>query len=486
VECPDEARPIPPRYVWLRRFVVLGVVLVAIAIGVQVCWGRLAESRLQAAIAMYRAAGEPVLVKDFVMETVPDDENAAPLLEKAAADVVAKVGKVYMGDFLADPQFARDHAQELHDLLAANEAVLALYHEACSRPRADWGVVLASPMYNVTWPSVFSQQKLARLGTLDARQHHAAGDDAAVVARLRDMQAHGRHVGEVGPFLLAHLIHISIEHLVVTTIEQAAPDLRIAGAATEGGADGTPAARQDVEAVLAALLEEEWVPAGWRLAFCGERLSQIDTILYIVNTPRPMAGLSRSWRSPVAALAELSPAKLLMPAWKLDAVRIMANSSALAEAGAAPNWPAGEALLPPPLFTGEESLPEQVSRLFSIMFVPALRGTLSSQFVTLAERRMAATALALRLYEIDHGRRPATLAELVPNYLPAVPRDPFAADDRPLVYLPDADPPVLYSTAVNGVDDGGRFAFDRSGEIDEEELDLPFFLDGQRPMNRKP
>ena len=82
---------------------------------------------------------------------------------------------------------------------------------------------------------------------------------------------------------------------------------------------------------------------------------------------------------------------------------------------------------------------------------------------TTAARRMAATAVAIRLYEWDHGRRPATLDELVPKYLPAVPADPFTADGSPIRYLPEAERPLLYSVGRNSVDEEGtvRIRLDR-------------------------
>ena len=97
--------------------------------------------------------------------------------------------------------------------------------------------------------------------------------------------------------------------------------------------------------------------------------------------------------------------------------------------------------------------------------------------------RMAATALAIRLYELDHGRRPVALEELVPEYLPAVPLDLFAADGRAIGYAPANAPPVLYSVNVDGVDDGGSFALTTWGSVDREAKDLPFFLDGGRPRS---
>ena len=71
-----------------------------------------------------------------------------------------------------------------------------------------------------------------------------------------------------------------------------------------------------------------------------------------------------------------------------------------------------------------------------------------------AERRVAAVALAVRLYRIDRGRWPDALADLVPDYLAAVPTDPFQDGERPLGYLvqrgvlPDGgDRPLVYFDA---------------------------------------
>jgi hypothetical protein len=89
------------------------------------------------------------------------------------------------------------------------------------------------------------------------------------------------------------------------------------------------------------------------------------------------------------------------------------------------------------------------------------------------------------MYELEKGRRPEKLADLVPAYLASVPDDPFAPDRRKLGYKPNANPPVLYSVNADGIDDGGAFALRSTGEIDWDVKDLPFFLNGDRP-HRKP
>lgn len=65
---------------------------------------------------------------------------------------------------------------------------------------------------------------------------------------------------------------------------------------------------------------------------------------------------------------------------------------------------------------------------------------------------MVVTLFALRRYVMKEFRVPQKLEELVPNYLPAVPRDPFSHE--PLKYNPARG--IIYSVGVNLKDDGGR------------------------------
>jgi hypothetical protein len=85
----------------------------------------------------------------------------------------------------------------------------------------------------------------------------------------------------------------------------------------------------------------------------------------------------------------------------------------------------------------------------------------SVEAVTRAERqildRASVVALAVARYRLAHtGRVPATLAELVPAYLDAVPEDPLAG--RPLLFRTQPDAYIVYSVGADGRDDGGQLA----------------------------
>lgn len=64
-------------------------------------------------------------------------------------------------------------------------------------------------------------------------------------------------------------------------------------------------------------------------------------------------------------------------------------------------------------------------------------------------------ALALRAYRLEHGRWPEALDDLVPEYLSAVPDDPFT-DGRPLRYRAAGAGFGVYSVGPDSEDDGGH------------------------------
>jgi RNA polymerase sigma factor (sigma-70 family) len=80
---------------------------------------------------------------------------------------------------------------------------------------------------------------------------------------------------------------------------------------------------------------------------------------------------------------------------------------------------------------------------------------ISREAGSLANLRLALTALGLEQFRAAHNNLyPATLSELVPNYLPAPLEDPF--DGQPLRYRKQGAGYVLYSIGPNLKDDGGQ------------------------------
>ena len=70
-----------------------------------------------------------------------------------------------------------------------------------------------------------------------------------------------------------------------------------------------------------------------------------------------------------------------------------------------------------------------------------------------AKLRLLIAELAVRGCAQEKGQPPRQLHQLVPEYLKAVPQDPFSG--QPLVYRLQGTNWLLYSVALDGVDNGG-------------------------------
>src|SRR5213078_4683144 len=83
VTAPVEDEPLPPSHA--RRWTVCLLILIALLVGVRLWWGWVADRRLRAAVDDLRGRGEPVTDADFAEPALPDEQNAAFYLQRAAA-----------------------------------------------------------------------------------------------------------------------------------------------------------------------------------------------------------------------------------------------------------------------------------------------------------------------------------------------------------------------------------------------------------------
>jgi hypothetical protein len=107
-------------------------------------------------------------------------------------------------------------------------------------------------------------------------------------------------------------------------------------------------------------------------------------------------------------------------------------------------------------------------------------------FRGVAGLRMAGTALAHRMYELDKGQPPARLEDLVPDYLAAVPKDPFDANGGPIRMGRWGGRELLYSLGGLGKDLGGQYAEDPNDPryFNPHLYNWPYFLHGDGPRER--
>ena len=480
------AKPYPKRWWWTRRLGIVIAALLLVTVVSWIAWHVHATAALNAQLDRIAAAGEPLEWADFKPDSVPDDENAALLYTRAKdllprrpdypsidpgatkAEILA-IEKVWQQEsdrirrqesmvrpLLRHPDFRREHATDLQAILADSAQARALWREARAIPDAYWlieGAGLFQDLFYYKLQEVYSRVLLAAVAA------HDRGDDAEAAEHLLDASAFGRSVGK-SPSLLFTVIAESADTLLAGALEEIAPTLHI-------GTGPKAATPQQIDRLIKRLLDDATYTANFRRGLMLERGRRH----YFLQEFRRGAFDASS--------ADAGIHRLMLPHWpvfaplyKLEHARVLRDVTTAIAAYDTGCHPRARTFLPlePPDEYRDPGLSRRLSHKLSSDFEQMIR----NHFKRRAIHRMAATALAIRRSELSHGRRPATLAELVPEYIPAVPTDPFTDPAGPLVYRPKANPPVLYSIGLDGRDDGGE----RLEASITDVGDIPFYLDG--------
>ena len=475
-----DAHPFPPRYWWLKRITGVMVLLLLALLCLRWWWGWEAQRRLDALIVEYRAAGQPVDAEDFIQDSIPDEENAVVALEAATKRITStssngfSIGDVFVtGDPAVTILAAWD---DMRELVAANAGPLGCLREARLRRQVDWRFDIAGAAADLSahLPQYSVHRSLSKfMWGVGLYQHHA-GNDAAAIETIRDGIFHGEAVS-AQPLLLGPLVGMALVNLQYSLLEEIGFALRVARPDREQG-DSNPASRAQVEEMVAELLDEQpWIELV-RQSCYGERA-------YLVEEAKlaQERWLSRAVFQPPQQKQAIGFWKIIglldNPCVVLEYARMVRRTTCCSQAMLESSFPKAKLVLQQEENPASRTLLHDWTRDFGWM--SSEERYLELHFRALARRRMAAAALAIRLYELDHGRRPESLEQLVPVYLPAVPLDPFSVDERLLVYLPEAEHPRLYTVGPDEEDDGGFYFRDPNGEFNRSYDDIVFFLEGE-------
>ena len=122
-----------------------------------------------------------------------------------------------------------------------------------------------------------------------------------------------------------------------------------------------------------------------------------------------------------------------------------------------------------------ETPPAKISRQLAEVLLEPDGGSgvyVWAEGATAAKTQLRDFAFALAMYHNDHSAYPRSLADLSPQYMAQVPKDPWS--DRDYIYRPRDNGYLLYSVGRNGKDDGGNSWMDNpkqfAGEKDIDKL----------------
>lgn len=439
----DEAYP--PRLWWTKR-IALWLIALAIVLGiVRLWWGHSAHQALEREIAKVRAAGEPVTVDDIQQPDIPDGENAAVSWSLAMAAINSNVNTPGQSNLEYEnyPPYSAEFLQLLETGVNGNAKALALARQARSRSKVNWKTPLTTPLLN-NRPSLNQARDLANIVGDSALHAHLHGDDLEAVERVRDVRRLAQDIDRQ-PFLVSHLVSIGIQALALSRLEVITPDLQIG--------DSTPptihpATREQLQAMVKQLVAESDDYKALHDTMAAERVAALDTTRFYARDAmllRPMFDL--------AAAQELQESAIVVRAG--DERTHTAAKQVLA--AMQPQNIHLSPMLTMPIPSKEPQAAPRISRITNWMSA----GSYAARFLNVdqrvrVEQRLAAVALAMRMYRVDHDEWPKSLDVLVPKYLPRVPQDPFATD-KPIGYmlikhgLPDGkDRPLIYSVGEAG------------------------------------
>jgi hypothetical protein len=94
--------------------------------------------------------------------------------------------------------------------------------------------------------------------------------------------------------------------------------------------------------------------------------------------------------------------------------------------------------------------------IMSGMLLPSMSKSAVAAARGEASAKLPAIALAIEAFRATHNRLPENLDELIPEFLPSVPTDPF--DGKPMSYRTLPSGYIIYSIDSDGVDQGGKEA----------------------------
>ncbi|HEV7280024.1 MAG TPA: hypothetical protein VGN57_07400 [Pirellulaceae bacterium] len=450
-EVPADAAVVRKRRWGWAIVIVMGLatpLALLVAAYIVVVWSN--ERIAEGAIAKARAAGDPVSVAD--MEAY---SPASPAIEEAtahwmrASEVIG--GPAFNSSTTGVPFFDGSRPDDANEVLQPDELAIATafldrYREALDEAHAarragavawfplEWQDGLAIQLTHVQ-----NLRGVNRLLELDLEVKLAQGDVEGAVEDLLSMVATSEALSNE-PILVSQLVRIACLGTATNALERT---LR----------------RHDLTDEQLARLQQAFARQhfhdGLRRAYRGEQFWAIHTMR--VDGSSGIAEVDWAKKLPFNG-ADLSKT---LEIWRPV---IDASDQGMLEALAASQKMKEE------VDAAADSTIDRLRYPMTLLMLPAVEASAKAFLRGEATARLAETAIACERYRLANGELPPKLDDLVPEFLPSVPADPF--DRQPLRYVVSDSGALLYSIGIDQADDGGL--------EDPVDGDLPFELKGEK------
>lgn len=438
-----EAKGIDKPRRWLKRARIIALLVLVALLMCHVLWTEAKERALNRKVQAMRAAGESVLLDDFVPPSVPDTDNAA-LDYLAAANLLQLNTKAWeqLGKSLTsyDVPPPASEMPLVSEVVAQNAAAVDRALQARGKRGADWGVRFTRPAHAVLLPHLNSQRSLSVAMRFAAINAMHKGESGRALVLMDLMLHHAAAIDAPPAFLVTHLVAGGCKASASSALQGLAPLLEVQD-------------RQVATQVIHHLMDDDREGRTLAQALRAERMTFYDTSRYISegDWATVTSAINGQPAQGVELLSYGVAGTVLRPILADDVSKSLDEFTVfIRSVENVSNWETASArMVPMKPAVGRSRL-----RLYSSVFLPSLERVIETSCRSRTDCHLAAAALAIRMYAIDHeGQLPQTLESLVPNYLPRLPMD--AMDGQPLRYEPQAQPPIIYSVGPDGTDDGG-------------------------------
>ena len=349
---------------------------------------------------------------DAARKFPPDDQNSARLIPKIKALSAKEWGKWATGDstrlldIASNVRYPAWVLKSVRDDLAASPEAIKVSRTLMGLPQGNRKIVLAENPLSTLLEDTQNTRHVVDVLRWDTVVSLEDGKNALVAADLVAGLNASRSIGDE-PFMISQLIRIATRSVTVRSIERA-----IAQSVQTKEIEALQlAALQDALAVDA---EEPLLLNGIR----GER-AMFDILLAKIGD-----GSLDMLESTAGRASKGKPDFKLgewlyrgrVPADRAFALQWLTDG---VEAARLPlhEQPAAFAAIPEP--------PNDKEHILSRLLLPTVDKVASAHWRNVGEARCAIAGIACERFRLKHGRWPATLVELCPQFLREVPLDPY-------------------------------------------------------------
>ncbi len=365
---------------------------------------------------------------------VNDDRDLIPVRHEVLAESNGFALLIQAGKALAvagnDPLFTWTNwdAGRARDLLDANQMAMADLHQTWSLPELQVETVTHLTQdfsYLMNW------RKLAGLAIVEAHLSFENGDQAKGFSQALEVVRFGQRIEEAGGMHLHHLVGATIKYLGVACINHFTDTTSLSASNLLSINRQLKQFEADQDALRQMLLLDYQINAKSFDEIASSPAADITTRLFFSadkskrafadNVHYTMQALTNYYCTGIMMIPEVQTNEWIV-------TRVLQGN-----------------------FVGRELTDMDLST----------RGyTLIAKCRENVWVRMSRTILALRAFQMTHHRPASSLAELVPDFLEAVPVDDF--DGKPLRYAPALK--EVYSVGVCLVDGGGIKSTNSGGD----------------------